>query len=269
MQHEEENICNVFLQVKSQNHQQIITCLSLNLSTNSEKHLKVETALNSLSFFMRLNNWICDFQSRSTMCRVSRDPKSTEKKLVSADTDSWLRVLGLIHDPGGHLQSNITLTCGQSKRIKYFTPSCLFYKAFLSPQWFQLGSSTVFCDAFKRGNKLKGRWGGDHVSLAFRAFVVEKKRPRGSGRSRVRLVPCLLCFVLFLCTCLVFLISSFLSRSRITLPTVHALCSEGSDSQDTRADLCYVLWRSDPNEHLVNIWCCLTGMTGLHNSTAM
>lgn len=31
--------------------------------------------------------------------------------------------------------------------------------------------------------------------------------------------------------------------------------------KDTRADLRLVLWKSDPNDHLVNIWCCFTSPT--------
>ena len=147
-------------------------------------------------------------------------------------------MLGLIPDPGGHLQATITLTFGQSKRIKYFTPSCLFYKAFLSPQWFQLGSSTVFCDAFKRGNKLKGRW-GETMSAWPLGLLLQKKRPRGSGRSRVWLFLCLLCFVLFWYACLCFWSFPFF-WSRIILHT--AVCSEGSDllakTPELTSDMC-------------------------------
>lgn len=173
-------------------------------------------------------------------------------------------MLGLIFDPGGHLQAPITLTFGQSKRIKYFTPSCLFYKAFLSPQWFQLGSSTVFCDAFKRGNKLKDCW-GETMSAWPLGLLLQKKKTQRIREKQSLTLSCLLCLFYFATLACVFDLFLFLSKNNIA----HCCVLRGQRfiGQDTRADLWYVLWRSDPNDHLVNIWCCLTGMSGLHNST--
>lgn len=95
-----------------------------------------------------------------------------------------------------------------------------------------------FCDAFKRGNKLKGRW-GETMSAWPLGPLLQKKRPRGSGRSRVWLFLCLLCFVLFWYTCLCFWSFPFFC-SRIILHT--AVCSEGSDllaeTPELTSDMC-------------------------------
>lgn len=147
-------------------------------------------------------------------------------------------MLGLIFDPGGHLQAPITLTFGQSKRIKYFTPSCLFYKAFLSPQWFQLGSSTVFCDAFKRGNKLKDCWGETMSASPLGLLLQKKKDPEDQGEAEFDAsLLVVFCFILLYLP--VFLIFSFFCL-RIILHT--AVCSEGSDllakTPELTSDMC-------------------------------
>lgn len=148
-------------------------------------------------------------------------------------------MLGLILDPGGHLQASITLTFGQSKRIKYFTPSCLFYKAFLSPQWFQLGSSTVFCDAFKRGNKLKGRW-GETMSAWPLGLLLQKKKTQRIREKQSLTFSLLVVFCFILVHLPVFFDLFLFFRSRIILHT--AVCSEGSDllakTPELTSDMC-------------------------------
>lgn len=69
---------------------------------------------------------------------------------------------------------------------------------------------------------------------------------------------CLLCYVLLCSTC-VFVLFIFLSKNNTAYCCV--LRGQRFIGQDTRADLWYVWCGSDPNDHLVNIWCCLTGMS--------
>lgn len=127
------------------------------------------------------------------------------------------------------------------------------------------GLEHSFCDAFKRGNKPKGRW-GETMSAWPLGLLLLRKRPRGSGRSRVSLLV-VTCFILVYLP--VFFIFSFLWGLKNNIEHDCVLRVKIFIVQDTRDDLWCVLLRCDPNDHLVNIWCCLTGMSGLHNSAWM
>lgn len=197
----------------------------------------------------------------NTMCLVSINSMSSGWKWQYR----WLNMLGLIHNTGGHLQATITLTFGQHKRIKYFTPSYLFYKAFLSPQWFQLGSSTVFCDAFKRGSKLKGCWGETMSALALRLLFSKKAQRIREKQSLTLSLLVVFCFIFVHMP--VSLIFTFFFSLKNNNEYCYVLRGQRFIGQDTRADHWNVLWGSDPNDHLVNIWCYLTWRSGLHNST--
>lgn len=134
---------------------------------------------------------------------------------------------GLTLDPGGHLQATITLTSGQSKQIKYFTPSCLFYKAFLSPQWFQLGPRTFFFFFLVI-----------HLIEEISRKAVSVRR-WGSWEKQSVMLSSLHCFVLFCYARPVF--SSFLFFC-LRIISCTAVCSEGSGllakTPQLTSDLC-------------------------------
>lgn len=110
-------------------------------------------------------------------------------------------------------------------------------QSLLLPTVIPAGLERRFCDAFKRGNKLKGRQ-GETMSAWPLGLLLEKKRPKGSGRSRIFSLLVVFCFIFV--NFPVFLIFSFFGGSRIILHT--AVCSEGSDllakTPELTSDMC-------------------------------
>lgn len=147
--------------------------------------------------------------------------------------------------------SSNNLDLWKGKRVEYFTPLRLFHKS--------LGLATVVpagSQVLKEHLNWNAVWG---VNV-------------GLGCYQITLV--IDAFFLFFLVVFSFVVLHFACAFELfPFPwknnTAHCCVLRGQRfiGQDTRADLWYVWCGSDPNDHLVNIWCCLTGMSGPHYST--
>lgn len=154
-----------------------------------------------------------------------------------SNANGQLCTLSLNPDPKGHQQAPITLTFSKASGSNILLHRVCFTKP--SPR--HSDSSWARAQFFVTHSKEEISWetvGRDHVSSAFRAFVVKKKRSR---RLTLFFFFLLVVFCFILLRLPVFLISSFFCR-RIILRT--AECSGGSDllakTPELTSDMCGV-----------------------------